>query len=197
MCKMLANEEILEKIKDFSKKHYDDSFDHGWPHVERVIKIAITIARDYDYVDKNLLIASAYLHDIGRKYEAEFNKNHAQISVEIAKPFLKQIQIDECCIKQIEHVILAHSYTLGVVPETNEAKILSDADKIDALGAVGVVRAILFGCKNNRSFEKTFNHFFDKLLELDKVMHSDTARKIAQERIRFIKKFIHQLKKEM
>lgn len=196
MCEKLKDKGILNKIIAFSKKHYDDSFDHGWPHIQRVLKLAKKLAVKYD-VNECVLIASTYLHDIGRKYEKERGENHAVISANLTQDFLEDLGICKECIENVRHAILAHSYTLKVEPKTIEAKIISDADKIDALGAVGIVRAIMFGEKNRRNFNFTINHFFEKLFKLEKHMHLEESKKLAKKRIKYMYDFINQLKKEL
>ena len=164
---------------------------HTNDHVERVVKLAVFIAERED-ADINVVKKAAELHDIARD-----RPNHAIESAKIAKKVLKKEGYDEDFIKAVVHCIEAHSFSANVEPETLEAKVLSDADKIDAIGAVGVARAFLFSGEVGRSIEDTLVHFEEKLLKLKDLLHTDTARKIAEKRHEFLLEFYNRIKKEL
>ena len=196
MCNLLLDEDVIQEIEKFARKHSDDSFDHGWPHVIRVLHLAEKIAK-MENANIYIVRTSALLHDIGRMYEMRQNKNHAIISAEMAKDLLDSLNVCENCVEEVVHAIKAHSFSLGIEPKTIEAKVLSDADKLDALGAVGIIRAIMFNVKNNRGIEKMIQHFFDKLLTLKDLMNTESAKKLAEDRHKFMVEFIKRLKKEL
>jgi len=164
---------------------------HTNDHVERVVKLAVFIA-ERENADINVVKKAAELHDIARD-----RPNHAIESAKIAKKVLKKEGYDEDFIKAVVHCIEAHSFSANVEPETLEAKVLSDADKIDAIGAVGVARAFLFSGEVGRSIEDTLVHFEEKLLKLKDLLHTDTARKIAEKRHEFLLEFYNRIKKEL
>ncbi|MEM0331842.1 MAG: phosphohydrolase, partial [Archaeoglobaceae archaeon] len=100
-------------------------------------------------------------------------------------------------IDAVVHAIESHSFSSNVKPRTLEAKILSDADKLDAIGAIGVARAFLYSGEKGRSIEETLMHFEEKLLKLKDLLYTDTAKAIAAERHEFLKKFYEELKREL
>ncbi|HEV3433055.1 MAG TPA: hypothetical protein VG098_03595, partial [Nitrososphaera sp.] len=117
-------------------------------------------------------------------------------------------------ITQICYCIQAHSYSKRLVPASLEGRILQDADRLDALGAIRIARTFSVGGSENRTFYKdndpicrserdlddmqwTLDHFQTKLLKLEHFMHTETAKKIAKERTKFMMQFIRQLQKEI
>ena len=168
---------------------------HGWPHIERVRNLArIIVIREGLKVDEAVLELAILLHDIGRFLPGE--GHHAKKSAIYARKYLTTLQIPDKMVKQVVHAILAHSYSLGIKAESPEAMVLSDADKLDALGAIGIARAIHHGCKQNRSFECSVKHMKEKLLKLPELMYLNSSRKIAEERVRIVKLYINQFEVE-
>lgn len=124
------------------------------------------------------------------------NKNHAIISAEISKVYLKSqlFGLSEDEINQIIHCILTHSFSNMIKPQTLEAKILSDADKLDALGAIGLYRTIGFTIRNNGGIKQVINHLETKILNLKNGLFLDITRKIAEQRIQIIQDFYNRIK---
>jgi uncharacterized protein len=143
---MKINNKIIEEVKKIAQGYFvDASSCHDWTHVERVHNLAIRIA-EKEGADIGIVKLSAYLHDIGRKEEMD-NKGkicHAERGAELAEKILSKYNLDKDIIKNIKHCILAHRYRNDHKPETIEAKVLFDADKLDSIGAVGVARDFLF-----------------------------------------------------
>jgi len=138
----------------------------------------------------------------------------ADDSADMAEKLLKSFRYPQDNIDKICYCIRTHSYSKRLVPATLEAKILQDADRLDALGAIGIARTFSVGGSERRSFynpddpfwkssrelddrEWTLDHFRTKLLKLKDSMHTKTAREMAQERARFMELFIKQLQKEL
>ncbi len=165
------------------------SHDNG--HVERVMKLAVYIAR-MEGADVEVVKRSAELHDIARD-----SPNHAIESAKVARDILRGEGYDEDFIERVVHCIESHSFSSGVKPKTLEAKVLSDADKLDAIGAIGVARAFMFSGEKGRSIEDTLKHFEEKLLKLKDLMYTETAKKIAEDRHEFLRMFYERLKKEL
>ncbi|TKJ23714.1 MAG: hypothetical protein CEE43_03355 [Promethearchaeota archaeon Loki_b32] len=117
-----------------------------------------------------MLKIAALFHDIGRTYKniADYNKNHAELSAEIAAEFLRRndFKLSQEDFDNIIHCIRTHSFSNNVVPQTLEATILSDADKLDALGAIGLYRTIGFTIKNQGGVEQVIGHLENKILDL-------------------------------
>ncbi len=164
---------------------------HDEGHVKRVLRIAKFIAeREGGRID--VVLKSAELHDIARSAE-----NHAHESAKIAENLLREQGYNESFIQAVKHAIEAHSFSGKVEPRTLEAKILSDADKIDAIGAIGVARAFMFSGERGRGLEETLRHFEEKLLKLKDCLYTETAKKIAEKRHEFLQNFYEQIKKEL
>ncbi|MHA1669563.1 MAG: HD domain-containing protein [Promethearchaeota archaeon] len=191
--------EIIKSIRNFAVNHSDDDDIHGFAHVQRV----------YDLCDKigielraNMLILriSTLLHDIGRNSESSntVNKNHAILSAEISKDYLKSqlFGLSEEELNQIIHCILAHSFSNKIKPLTLEAKILSDVDKLDALGAIGLFRTIGFTIRNTGGIKELINHLETKILNLKNYLYLDYTKEIAEERLQIIKKFYNKIKNQ-
>ncbi|ADB58667.1 HD domain-containing protein [Archaeoglobus profundus] len=164
---------------------------HDKGHVERVVKLAVYIA-EKEGANVEVVRKSAELHDIARD-----RPNHAIESAKLARKILRREGYDEKFIEEVVHCIEAHSFSSGVKPKTLEAKVLSDADKLDAIGAIGIARAFLFSGEKGRSIEETLKHFEEKLLKLKDMLYTRTARELAEDRHEFLVKFYEQIKKEL
>ena len=169
---------------------------HGYPHVVRVAELALKISRLVGGVDEEVVLAAALVHDIGRPLETERGKHHAAIGAELAPEILRKAGFPEGKIPRVVEAVLAHSFSLGAEADSLEAKILSDADKLDAIGAVGVARAFIEGDRRGRGFEGTLRHFEEKLLRLKDLMYTEPARRMAEERHRFMLAFLEEFLKE-
>lgn len=156
----------------------DDS-SHGWPHVERVIVWSNRIVNAEGLeVDPELLLVSILLHDVGRALNDE-TEHHAVISSRIGELLLEKLGYHKDFIEDCKNAILAHSYTLKVKPETVEAMVLSDADKLDAIGAIGIARVFYTGAVKGRSFEKSVEHMKTKILKLRELLYFNYSRNVA------------------
>ena len=192
--------EIIEKIRNFAIRNSDDDDIHGFAHVQRVYDLCDKIGIRMN-ADMLILRISALLHDIGRKSEMinTTNKNHAILSAEICKKYLmsQNFGLNEDHLNQIIHCICTHSFSNNNKPQTLEAKILSDVDKLDALGAIGLYRTIGFTIKNRGALPQLIEHLEDKILKLKDRLYLDFTREIAEERIQIIQDFYDKLKKEI
>ena len=117
---------------------------HESDHIYRVLNHALIIAKDYD-VNEDILVAACLLHDSGRPAQfADPRVCHAQVGSEIAYEFLKELGWNEDYCLQVKHCVLTHRFNNDMQPETIEAKILFDADKLDLCGALGIGRTIQY-----------------------------------------------------
>ncbi len=167
---------------------------HGLPHIERVRRLALWIARHYTNVDLEVLEIASLLHDIARNTNDEC---HAVKSAEIARTLLEAIGYPKDKIEKVVEAIEAHSFSSGKAPRSLEAKILSDADKLDALGAIGIARVFMYSGAIGRSLEDSIEHFRIKILRLPKFMYTDIGRKEALRRVKIVEKFIKSLEDEL
>ena len=139
-------QKIIELIKD--KMTYAA---HDFDHVMRVYHTCFSLAGNETSIDYDILIPAVLLHDIARSQEDEDRTgqiDHAVLGAEMAEEILKQLGYDSDQIEKIKHCIKAHRFRSGFLPETIEAKILYDADKLDVLGAVGIARSFMLAGKH-------------------------------------------------
>jgi uncharacterized protein len=162
---------------------------HGYEHTERVIQTCKVIGKALN-ADMDILIPAAILHDIGREYP-----NHAKKSAEMAQTILTEQGYPK--IDEIVHAIEVHSFSAGGEAMTLEAQILSDVDKLDAIGATGIYRAAQFGTEHDRPIEEFIAHFHEKLLTLKDLMYTDMALELAEKRHKYMKEYLIQLDKEL
>ena len=191
---------IIKQVENFAKKNSESDDIHGFPHVLRVKKLAIEIGIK---VGANLQILefAALLHDIGRikeKTDAK-KRNHAIISADMALRFLKSenFNISEEFIENVIHCIKAHSFSNNIKPCTLEAKVLSDADKIDALGAIGIYRTIGFTVKKGGGINDVINHLEQKIMRLIDLLYLEESKKLAMCRHQYVIEFYQKIKKEI
>lgn len=206
---------MLDDIKAEAEKMLegrDPAHDHA--HVMRVFKAAEQIGRE-EGADMEILLAAALLHDLivhpkGSKKRTE----SADESAELAEKMLAARGWPADRIEKVSYCIRTHSYSKNILPETLEAKVLQDADRLDALGAIGIARTFSVGgsearrfynpqdpfCSTGRKPEDarwTADHFKAKLLKLESTMHTAAAKRIAKERTRFMEAFLAQMEKEI
>ena len=195
--------------------HKDASHDLG--HFQRVWKAAQAINREEGFIaDPLILLAAAYFHDL-----VSLPKNHAQRSESSRLSAEKTVQLLEGTftefprekIEGVRHAILAHSYSAGIEPLTAEAKILQDADRLEALGAIGLARVFytagqlgqqLFDEKDPlASFREpddqvyALDHFSVKLLKLPARMNTSTGRRLAEENAAYLTRFLEKINAEI
>ncbi len=135
---------------------------------------------------------AAELHDIARG-----EQDHARVGAEIAREILQSQGYSSEFVANVAHCIEAHSFSAGVAPQTLEAKVLSDADKLDAIGAIGVARAFMFSGETGRTIPETLAHFDEKLLTLRDRLYTGTARSLAEKRHLVLQAFYRELKIEL
>ncbi len=136
--------EVYQLLENYMLSCMEDSA-HDKEHVYRVLYSAMEIAREERDVDYDILICACLLHDIGRREQFE-NPSlcHAQVGSEKSYRFLIEQGFEESFAARVRHCILTHRYRNNNAPETLEAKILFDADKLDVTGAIGIARTLLY-----------------------------------------------------
>ena len=178
-----------EKLVEISKKNQSIIGCHGYEHTVRVIELCIEIGNVLN-ADMDVLIPAAILHDIGRSKE-----NHAKESAYMAREIL--IEQGYSKIEEIIHVIEVHSFSRGGEVKSIEARILSDADKLDAMGAVGAYRAAQYGVEHERPIEEFIEHFHEKLLILRDLLYTKEAKILAKKRHKFMLAYLDQINREL
>ena len=180
----MLEKQILSLTRNYAFNNSGKDDIHGFSHTERVHKLCLRIGEDLG-VNQFILRISAFLHDIGRIKErnSSLKENHADISAEMASEFLNtsNFKLPEDFKINVIHCIRAHSFSNNIVPKTLEAKILSDADKLDALGAIGLYRTIGFTIKKKGGIDQVIEHL-------------EKSREIADERKKIIWDFYNEIK---
>jgi uncharacterized protein len=188
---------------------------HGWEHVNRVYTLALHIA-EREQAKRMVVGAAALLHDIGRTASHGSAQHHADLSVTLAREMLAAHRLSTDVLEEILHAIAAHSYSRGIEPRTLEARVVRDADRLDALGAVGILRwavsATLRRTPRTRIYHPgdpfarrhelddgayMLDHFYTKLLKLGDSMSTETGRELAGQRTAFMRGYLEELQKEL
>ncbi len=187
---------------------------HDIAHLDRVWANAHRIARAEGTANLRVLVAAAYLHDLVNLPKDAPNRAEAsQMSANKAAPILRDLGMSEDDITAAQHAIAAHSYSAGLPAKTPEAEILRDADRLDALGAVGIARTFMVAGTMDRGLcdpsdpfaanrplddqKWSIDHWHLKLLQLPGEMVTKKGRKIARKRARLMLAYLRQLAKEM
>lgn len=207
---------LLKKIEKIARSRLEKSIScHDWDHTERVRALAKMIARK-EKADMVIVEVAALLHDIKRTEEMLGGDKfcHALEGAKEAEKVLNRLGCDKNFVAAVRHCIEAHRYRNSVKPKSLEAKVLSDADKLDALGAIGVGRGFLWCGKHGSRLHNTdkksiaannphnknhtlYTEYMIKLRFLKNKMFTKAGRKIAQERASFMGKFIKRLDDEV
>jgi uncharacterized protein len=208
----MIHSEIVNKTILFVKEKLENAEGgHDWFHIERVFKNSLSIA-DGEVCDTNVVQLAALLHDIA---DSKFHNGDETIGPKIAREFLENENVDEATIQHVISIIENISFKGGNTQKTFssiELEIVQDADRLDAIGAIGIARAFNYGGFKNRplynpniapnlsmgkeeyknSHAPTLNHFYEKLLLLKDKMNTKTGKQIAQERHLFMEGFLSQ-----
>jgi uncharacterized protein len=210
---------IMEKLIDIVKKELNSS-SHDFDHTLRVLNLALKVAEHYPEANIEVIKVSAILHDIARVREdtdPTHTIDHAELGAQMSKEILKALGYEDAFIEAVSHAIRSHRYRGSVLPQTLEAKILSDADKLDAIGAIGIGRSFMIAGEygerlyievDERNFEKAerINNFKDhspnieylvKLRHIIDRLYTDYAKKVAEGRLKFMEEFFERLKLEV
>lgn len=183
---------ISEAIKYIEELFKENADGHDAAHTMRVYKNAERLAEYYSESDKEIILLSALLHDVDdhKLFDTKNNEN--------ARRFLEENGVEEPDIERICTIINAVSFSKnrGKHPDTIEGKIVQDADRLDALGAIGIARTFAYGGKHQRSLDDSVKHFYEKLFLLKDEMNTKEAKEMAEERHKIMEEFIEEYKKE-
>jgi uncharacterized protein len=205
---------VIKKPEEYVKNIMQgESTGHDLWHVDRVRKTAVLIAKK-EKADRFIVELAALLHDIS---DWKFNKGDDEVGPRVSREWLEKMQVEESIISQVCDIIKAtycdidfKENGLKEMLKSKEAAVVWDADKLDALGAIGIARTFAYGGNKGReiynpdinpekhdTFEQyknskgpTINHFYEKLLLLKDLMNTKTAKDIAKKRHHFMKKYL-------
>jgi len=186
---------------------------HGLAHLRRVVAAAAHLATE-EGARVDIVLPAAWLHDCAHVAKDSPDRPRAsRIAAAQATAFLQESGYPADCLPDIAHAIEAHSYSAGIPPRTVEAKVVQDADRLDALGAIGIARCIAVGAALGRALYEpddpfcerrqpddsgaSIDHVYAKLLKLAGTMQTAAGRREAGRRSAFIQAFIEQLRSEI
>ena len=183
---------IEEAIAYIEELFSGNSGGHDIDHSLRVYKNAMNIAERESGADRRIVALAALLHDADdhKLFDTKNNEN--------TRKFLRSRSVSEEQTDRICNVINAVSFSKnrGKVPDTIEGMIVQDADRLDAMGAIGIARTFAYGGEHGRSLKESVQHFYDKLLLLKDEMNTETAKLIAERRHLFLEKYLAELREE-
>lgn len=184
-----------EQIRRYAAATTGGDGSHGMDHTERVAALCRFIG-EREGADLRILLPAAFLHDIARPREKETGLPHETEGARMAAEFLGAIGYDPLLIPPIAAAIRSHRFSTGEEPQELEAKILSDADKLDAMGALGIARTFIRAGEHGGGIDDAVAHFHEKLLKLSDRMYTATGRMIARERLGMLVSFLDTLEGE-
>ncbi len=204
---------IIQKTVFFVQETLKDAEGgHDWWHIYRVWKNAQQIARQESGVDELVIELGALLHDLA---DSKFHNGDEEIGPKTARSFLSSLNLDEDLIYHVENIVRHISFKgslEGQKWKSPELDVVQDADRLDAIGAIGIARTFTYGGHKGRSLydpnippnlkmskeeyknsnAPTLNHFYEKLLLLKDLMNTKTGKSIAEERHKFMEMYIEQ-----
>lgn len=193
---------ILSLTKDYIRKTFlYEGTGHDYFHIERVVVNAKKIV-EKENANAFLVELAAWVHDVGDyKLHGGIDK-----SEELIREFLTSIEVDEKTINKVIEIVSQVSFSKGNKPTSIEAEIVQDADRLDAIGAVGIARcfayggstgSVLYNPENKTKNSSSIQHFYDKLFTLKDLINTKTAKVIAEERHQYMENFIQEFYREV
>lgn len=207
----------IEQTKNFVKqKLFEAESGHDWLHAERVYNTALELAKTESLCDLTVVALAALLHDIA---DSKFHDGDESVGIKLIKQFLESQKFDADTIRAtlfiIENLSFKNSFNQNI-EKSIEFQLVQDADRLDAIGAIGIARAFSYGGYKKRPFyndEKapqtfsdsdsykkntspTINHFYEKLLLLKDLMNTPQAKRLAEKRHVFMLDFLQQFDAE-
>ncbi len=185
----MLTEKAIAYVKALFK---DDSGGHDASHTMRVYDLAMRIAETEPGCDKQIVALAALLHDAD-DHKLFHTRNNAN-----ARSFLEENRVASDRIERICTVINAVSFSQnrGQIPDALEGRIVQDADRLDAMGAIGIARTFAYGGQHGRALSESVQHFHEKLLLLKDLMNTETAKALAAKRHAFLESFLNELDEE-
>jgi uncharacterized protein len=209
----MNNEIVINKTVEFVKEALAQAEGgHDWWHIYRVWKNAKHIAQEEGDVNILIVELGALLHDIA---DSKFHKGDEEVGPKVARNFLVSLEVDENVINHVENIVRHISFKGSIEGQrwtSPELAVVQDADRIDALGAIGIARAFSYGgfkgrglydpnIKPNLQMTKeeyknsntpSLNHFYEKLLLLKDLMNTKTGKEMAENRHKFMEQYLEQ-----
>lgn len=211
---MVSSKKVLEETREYVRaKMEGEGSGHDWWHIVRVVENAKTIAAK-EGGDLFIVELAALLHDIA---DWKFNSGDSTVGARVSREWLSKLSVDEEIIEQVAYIVEHISFKGGTNKhkmKTLEGKIVQDADRLDALGAIGIARVFAFGGAHGRQIyvpgmkprqydsveavqkalhdNHGINHFYEKLLQLKDKMNTKTGKQMAENRHKFMENYLEQ-----
>lgn len=204
---------VINLLQKLVKQKMKNDSAHDFNHVMRVYKNAQKLCKK-EKANEKLVLSAALLHDIVSYPKSDKRSKSSSLkSADEAKKILKKLGFPNPEIQIISDAIHDHSFSRGKTPTTLEGKILQDADRLDAIGAIGIARVFAVGGSEKRPFYNnedpfckihtpddnlwTLDHFYKKLLKLESLMNTKSAKIEAKKRTIILKDYLSELKREL
>ncbi|GAB6122196.1 HD domain-containing protein [Dysgonomonas termitidis] len=198
----MENKEILIKAQEYIKETFlKEGTGHDYYHIERVVTNARRILQT-EQANSFTVQLAAWLHDLGDK---KLN-NGIDKSEELISSFLKSLAVEQSIIDRVIEIVSQVSFSKGNKPSSIEAEIVQDADRLDAIGAIGIARCFAYGGSKNcilyspdekEKENSSIQHFYDKLFKLKGLMNTESAKLIAAKRHLFMEEYIAEFYREV
>lgn len=185
--------QIVDSAQSYIEAIFSEDYSgHDVAHSLRVYRNAMRIAQTEPQCNRLIVSLAALLHDVDdhKLFHTENNEH--------ARSFLVEHNVESVTVEKICEVIngVSYSQNQGVSPKTIEGKIVQDADRLDAMGAIGIARTFAYGGAHGRSIEDSMKHFDEKLLFLKNAMNTEEGRSIASSRHDFLETFVDEIREE-
>lgn len=208
--------QVLSIVYEEMRQRYVGFYDiaHGWEHIQRVYKLALSIA-ERESADFFIVGMAALMHDMGH-LSTDKTRHHAELSLSMAGELLTASNVPTDKQEAILHAIAAHSFSLGIEPCTLEAKVVRDADRLDSLGAIGILRWAITGVVRRTPDTQSYHpddpfakrhilddrrymldHFYTKLLKLSSLMSTQSGHALAEQRTAFMQIYLDEFRREL
>jgi uncharacterized protein len=182
---------LLPRIGDLCRSAFSEIGCHGWEHVMRVRCLALAIGAREGASLPVIDIASLF-HDTMR-----LDDDHALRSAEFAATTLSTMGFSRSFIEGVREAIASHSFSGKRTARSIEAKVLADADRLDAMGAIGIYRTVQYNLENGYPAERVAEHIEEKLLKLEPLLNTETARAMARRRSETLRLYLEALEEEL
>jgi uncharacterized protein len=209
----MNHDELQRRCLEFLSERMAADPAHDLSHVRRVVSNTLALSHT-EQAELSITLPAAWLHDcVSVPKDSDQRSQASRLAAREAVRFLETIDYPAAKLEPIAHAIEAHSFSAGIAPRTLEARIVQDADRLEALGAIGIARCLLTGgamgtalyetddpfSENREPDDRryTIDHFYCKLFKLPETMQTEAGRAEAQRRADYMREFLERLREEI
>lgn len=182
---------LLPRMEELCRSAFSEIGCHGWEHVLRVRRLGMVIGNS-EGANLAVLDVAALFHDTMR-----LDDDHAMRSAEFAATTLSTMGFSPIFIDRVREAIASHSFSGRRTARSLEARVLADADRLDAMGAIGIYRTVQHNLENGYPAERVAEHIREKLLQLEELLHTEAARNMARERTGLLRLYLEAFEREL